>query len=168
MAVTGPNNTEALLSFDEILELEFGGCVTPINIHLRLVCVEYSKGFDTRIAVSKVLKWLAEHSDRQAQFLKEADAIAVEFKLLVEGADWTALKPLCGKFRKLMKELGLEAGVQIEPEEATDILDQLLLIDNVVWGVCPGAGGYDALALLVDGESKSLLKAIENIQKQLK
>lgn len=37
----------------------------------------------------------------------------------------------------------------IEPEEARELLDSLES-DELVWGVCPGAGGYDAVALLVE------------------
>lgn len=42
-----------------------------------------------------------------------------------------------------------EAKVPIEPEEQTALLDECSAIPGVIGGVVPGAGGYDAIALLI-------------------
>ena len=39
--------------------------------------------------------------------------------------------------------------VPIEPEAQTELLDALTALEGVYGGVVPGAGGYDALALLM-------------------
>jgi len=53
-----------------------------------------------------------------------------------------------------MKEMGNLSGVPIEPDEQTRLLDICVSQAGVVGGGVPGAGGYDAIWLLVcDPES---------------
>ena len=44
--------------------------------------------------------------------------------------------------------MGELSGCEIEPNIATYILDNLVNIEEIIYGICPGAGGYDAIALL--------------------
>jgi phosphomevalonate kinase len=46
--------------------------------------------------------------------------------------------------------------VPIEPEQQTQLLDACTAIDGVIGGVVPGAGGYDAIALLVEDKDEVL------------
>lgn len=75
---------------------------------------------------------------------------------------------LCiGPFEKLIqsiKDIRLNlrrltkfSGAEIEPIEQTELLDSCNLIPGVIGGVVPGAGGYDAICLLV------VEKAIKNV-----
>lgn len=48
-----------------------------------------------------------------------------------------------------MREMGTLAGVPIEPEEQTKLLDACVSQAGVIGGGVPGAGGYDAIWLLV-------------------
>ena len=48
-----------------------------------------------------------------------------------------------------MREMGKLAGVPIEPPEQTALLDTCVSVAGVVAGGVPGAGGYDAIWLLV-------------------
>ncbi|KAF8313104.1 Phosphomevalonate kinase [Clavulina sp. PMI_390] len=58
------------------------------------------------------------------------------------------------EIRKGMRAMGVAAGVPIEPPEQTALLDACLKIPGVVCGGVPGAGGYDAIwLLLIDTES---------------
>jgi phosphomevalonate kinase len=45
--------------------------------------------------------------------------------------------------------MGDLAGVPIEPKEQTALLDRCIAIPGVICGGVPGAGGYDAIWLLV-------------------
>ncbi|KAF8430167.1 ribosomal protein S5 domain 2-type protein [Tirmania nivea] len=67
--------------------------------------------------------------------------------------------------RKILREMGEAAGVPIEPPSQTKLLDYLSdECPGVIGGVVPGAGGYDAIALLVaDNED-----VINGIKEQLK
>jgi phosphomevalonate kinase len=51
--------------------------------------------------------------------------------------------------RRLVRKMSDEAGVPIEPAPQTDLLDACSALPGVLGGVVPGAGGYDAIALLV-------------------
>lgn len=51
--------------------------------------------------------------------------------------------------RELAKRMGAESGVPVEPDSQTELLDALGGVDGVYGGVVPGAGGFDAVAVLV-------------------
>lgn len=51
--------------------------------------------------------------------------------------------------RKYLKIMTLETGVSIEPDEQSNILDAVCKVKGVLGGVVPGAGGYDAICMLV-------------------
>lgn len=51
--------------------------------------------------------------------------------------------------RNLIREMGEAADVPIEPVEQETLLDVMSDLNGVLGGVVPGAGGYDAVALLV-------------------
>ncbi|KAF9531647.1 ribosomal protein S5 domain 2-type protein [Crepidotus variabilis] len=53
------------------------------------------------------------------------------------------------EIRSKMKEMGNFSGVPIEPDEQTRLLDVCVSQAGVVGGGVPGAGGYDAIWLLV-------------------
>jgi phosphomevalonate kinase len=48
-----------------------------------------------------------------------------------------------------MRDMGTRAGVPIEPREQTELIDACVAQAGVIAGGVPGAGGYDALWLLV-------------------
>ena len=51
----------------------------------------------------------------------------------------------------MLKSIGKLTGVEVEPDLLTAVLDELALQHaQVLYGICPGAGGYDSLCLLVD------------------
>lgn len=54
--------------------------------------------------------------------------------------------------RRLLKELGQGAGVEIEPDQQTDLLAASLAVPGVLAGAVPGAGGNDAVFVLTIGE----------------
>ncbi|KAH7479013.1 hypothetical protein PRIC1_009432 [Phytophthora ramorum] len=65
------------------------------------------------------------------------------------------------KFRGLMREMGTSAGVPIEPPEQTAILDETMKIPGVLVAGVPGAGGYDAICVVVLHER--VLQAVEDL-----
>lgn len=50
--------------------------------------------------------------------------------------------------RRHLKAMGDAAGVPIEPNEQTELIDKTLEIPGVIAALVPGAGGYDAIACL--------------------
>jgi len=64
--------------------------------------------------------------------------------------------------REKIRKMGELSNVPIEPPAQTELLDALTAgVEGVVGGVVPGAGGYDAVALLIrdDEETKTSLTA---------
>ncbi len=58
--------------------------------------------------------------------------------------------------RELMRSMGREAQVPIEPEEQTSLLDRTIETPGVVFAGVPGAGGFDAIfAVVIDPPSLS-------------
>mgnify|MGYP003363369559 FL=1 len=54
----------------------------------------------------------------------------------------------------------VESGAEIEPDEQTTLLDNCEALDGCLGGVVPGAGGYDAICLLVSENSiKKIIKS---------
>ncbi|EPY36026.1 phosphomevalonate kinase [Angomonas deanei] len=54
--------------------------------------------------------------------------------------------------RRLLREMGVAAGVKVEPEELTELLNDTAELPGVFAVGCPGAGGYDAVFALVLGD----------------
>lgn len=47
-----------------------------------------------------------------------------------------------------MRELSGLAKFDIEPAISREIIDYVMTFPSALWGICPGAGGYDAIAIL--------------------
>ncbi|KAK2624374.1 hypothetical protein QTJ16_006324 [Diplocarpon rosae] len=59
--------------------------------------------------------------------------------------------------RALIKDMTRESGVPIEPQEQTELLDAVTrAVRGVSGGVVPGAGGYDAVVLLVRDDEETM------------
>ncbi|KAF9648569.1 Phosphomevalonate kinase [Thelephora ganbajun] len=59
------------------------------------------------------------------------------------------LRTISENIRAKMREMGETSGVPIEPPQQTKLLDDCLAVTGVIAGGVPGAGGYDAIWLLV-------------------
>ncbi|KKZ62059.1 phosphomevalonate kinase [[Emmonsia] crescens] len=67
-----------------------------------------------------------------------------------EGNNFDAVSRLISHSRALLRTMTQKSGVPIEPKVQTELLDRLSSeVEGVIGGVVPGAGGYDAIALLV-------------------
>lgn len=65
--------------------------------------------------------------------------------------------------RGLLKQMGIEAKVDIEPDSQTEILDETLAIDGVVACGVPGAGGFDAIFAIVATEADSASESVREL-----
>lgn len=54
--------------------------------------------------------------------------------------------------RTKLRQVGIEAGVPVEPTELTGLLDETAQLPGVFATGCPGAGGYDAVFAIVLGD----------------
>ncbi|KAM0716864.1 hypothetical protein Q7P37_006716 [Cladosporium fusiforme] len=128
---------------------------------LRLVMCDVSCGSGTPSMVRKVLEWRKqepEEADRVWKDLQAAnESLAKEMRALAELPSKGAAKPdyqslrLCFKaIRKNIRTMGDKSGVPIEPASQTKLLDACETVQGVIGGTVPGAGGHDAIVLLIE------------------
>ena len=129
---------------------------------LRLVMCDVDCGSETVGMVKNVLSWRKtkpEEAIRLWQTLQQAnDDFALEFHDLASRSacsteDYESLRTVILAIRSLIREMSVKSGVPIEPEVQTKLIDACCRLPGVVGGVVPGAGGYDAIALLVEDKS---------------
>lgn len=70
-----------------------------------------------------------------------------------QSEDYEGLRTIILTIRSLIREISTKSGVPIEPEVQTKLIDACCRLPGVVGGVVPGAGGYDAVVLLVEDKS---------------
>lgn len=151
-------------------------CALPGRI--RLLMGDISGGSETPKLVSKVLNWRslnATQADALWSELNGANMSLVksledlhelqtsspeEYTTMVDfmsthTIDEVNFQPLCDVanafkcIRKALQELTRCTGAEIEPPQQTALLNKCNAMKGVLGGVVPGAGGYDAICLLV-------------------
>ncbi|KAF6760281.1 phosphomevalonate kinase [Ephemerocybe angulata] len=139
----------------------------------RILLADVDAGSDTPSLVGKVLKWRKDKSDEADALWKSLDQLnqslaQTRFKYIstLQPLQWQANpwqpekeQPIIETFfeahrvseqiREKMREMGTESGVPIEPTEQTKLLNACVGQAGVIGGGVPGAGGYDAVWLLV-------------------
>jgi phosphomevalonate kinase len=144
---------------------------------LRLVMCDVDCGSETPGMVKKVLAWRSENpeeGEKNWKSLQEGnDKLAAELtRLATEGegdgaAKYDKLRKIISSNRALIREMGEKSGVPIEPPQQSRLLDYCSKLEGVVGGVVPGAGGFDAIVLLVEDKQKAietLKEALETYQ----
>lgn len=142
---------------------------------LLLVMCDVDCGSETPGMVRKVLQWRKENAE-EARLLWNAiqqgtEETCRELRRLVEqegivdGDDrFTALADNILTIRSLVREMSSKSGVPIEPPVIRELLDFCSAGPGVVGGVAPGAGGYDAVALLVRNDGKTMGELAQRLE----
>ena len=125
---------------------------------IRLVMCDVDCGSQTPGMVKQVLAWRKQEPDEAnmlwTQLHRKNEALAAELTRLAESdgpaVSYQTLKQRVADIRVLIREMSRLSGVPIEPAPQTQLLDACSAIDGVIGGVVPGAGGFDAIALLVE------------------
>lgn len=143
------------------MEINKSGAILPAA--LRLVMCDVDCGSETVGMVKKVLSWRKANSEEAVllwrTLQKGNEDLAEELQRLGQEPELSSgsLENLGSIFltiRSLMREMSTKAGVPIEPKVQTHLLDACCQISGVVGGVVPGAGGFDAIALLVEDKQE--------------
>ncbi|EXJ94439.1 hypothetical protein A1O1_02835 [Capronia coronata CBS 617.96] len=157
------------LEMDRKWDVEVASRAVQIPESLLLVMCDVDCGSETPGMVRKVLQWRKEQAG-QADLLWNAlqqgtDELCQELRRLaqhegIESEEFKGLADIISTVRSLVREMSTKSGVPIEPPVITELLDYCTALPGVVGGVAPGAGGYDAVALLVknDGEAVQALQ----------
>jgi phosphomevalonate kinase len=137
---------------------------------IRMVMCDVDCGSQTPGMVKQMLAWREKENDEAnmiwAQLDKKNSALAAELTKLTDTAsgDYAQLKQAITDIRVLIQEMSRLSGVPMEPMEQTRLIDACSQVEGVIGGVVPGAGGYDAIALLIEDKED----VIANLQKLLK
>jgi phosphomevalonate kinase len=134
---------------------------------IRLVMCDVSCGSQTPGMVKQVLAWRKD-TGAEAEKVWEGlqnvnEGLAQELVKLAESEskDYSELRQRIQAIRQGIREMSKQSGVPIEPPAQTDLLDACSKVEGVVGGVVPGAGGYDAIALLIEDREEVVEKLRE-------
>lgn len=136
---------------------------TNVPRGVRLVMGDVDCGSSTPGMVKSVLKWRGEEqaaADALWDALESLNTGLIRLLDLGNASDGAWALNVCGQIRgirKLIRGMGMAAGVAIEPEEQTTLLDAASThLEGVLGGVVPGAGGYDAVVFLVKDDPAAI------------
>lgn len=149
-------------------------CALPPGI--KLLMGDVNGGSETPKLVSKVLKWrledpqssdvYAQLEDANESFIRELDNLWALYRedslRYAQSLEKDILQPLLNSIKNIrrgLQQLTQRSGAEVEPKEQTALLDQCSVLPGCLGGVVPGAGGYDAICLLVLESKLDDLKA---------
>lgn len=126
----------------------------PPGVALRMCDVDC--GSQTVGMVKQVLKWREADPEGSKKLWDELQARNVGLGTVLSSNKKEDIGAAVTKVRELVQKMGSASGVPIEPESQTTLLDALAQkVEGVYGGVVPGAGGFDALALLVKDDDET-------------
>lgn len=122
----------------------------------KLIMCDVDCGSETVGMVKKVLAWRAENAEVSKALWDELQVRNEKLATCLSSSDnlGETTKAFAG-IREKIREMSTLSGVPIEPPEQTQLLDALTEVEGVVGGVVPGAGGYDAVVLLVKDDEET-------------
>ncbi|KAK6200142.1 Phosphomevalonate kinase [Scheffersomyces amazonensis] len=139
--------------------------------HIRLLMGDIEGGSETPKLVSKVLQWKKDKPDESDPLYKALDTAnqkligvlsdlhnlykqdPVSYTSHIDSEVTTELSQTILDIRHNLQKLTKLSGAEIEPETQTKLLDNCRNLQGSFGGVVPGAGGYDAICLLVKDDS---------------
>lgn len=147
-------------------DMQITRCALPDG--LSLLMGDVKGGSATPSMVKTVLAWRKNNPERAGQVwtaLDEANMALVGTLTSLSSSHKSPelLEQLRNNFlsiRKYLKIMTRESGAAIEPGSQTRLLDACYKLDGVYGGCVPGAGGYDAIALVVDSTKIEDIKRI--------
>ena len=151
-------DTNPLAQWDTVVNKE--AAVMPKG--LLLVMCDVDCGSETVGMVKSVLEWRKQNPEASSILWSSLQAanedLAAQLRRLATRPvfppeDIDGLRKSILTIRSLLRGLSREAGVPIEPPVQTALIDACSQLPGVIGGVVPGAGGYDAVALLIEDKA---------------
>ena len=130
---------------------------------LQLLMCDVDCGSETVGMVRKVLEWKKEKPEEATHLWNQLQEINEQFaqelqrlslKPAASDLTFSKLRQVMSSIRSYIREMSTRSKVPIEPQVQTDLIDACCRIEGVVAGVVPGAGGFDAIALLVHDDQE--------------
>lgn len=172
--VGSPGFEERLFSVVEDLDSEHPWDTECVDFGMKLprgmqmVLCDVECGSQTPSMVKKVLEWRRQNQ-KEADILWAAlqtnnEKLRLEIKRLAQtsdaetASDYSNVRTYIERARNHIRTMTRKSGVPVEPSVQTELLDTASKIDGVIGGVVPGAGGYDAIVLLIQDSATVLNK----------
>ncbi|KAA8912366.1 hypothetical protein TRICI_003483 [Trichomonascus ciferrii] len=149
-------------TIDQPWDVTMEPCSMPTG--LSLLMGDVKGGSETPKMVSTVLKWKKEKPEESSEIWKSLDksnmalinllsklnslSTPTEYKWPLQG-HLLQMSDMIKTIRQYLRLMSEKSGVPIEPPEQTRLLDACSSVPGVIGGVVPGAGGYDAICLVV-------------------
>ena len=153
------------LDFEHKWDVEIAPQAVKVPNSLLLLMCDVDCGSETPGMVRNILKWRKENPE-QAGMLWTAiqqgsNDLCQELRRLselggIETPGYQELADIIQTIRSLVREMSHKSEVPVEPPVITELLDFCTGLPGVVGGMAPGAGGYDAVALLVKNDEDTL------------
>ncbi|KAK5658266.1 hypothetical protein OQA88_2241 [Cercophora sp. LCS_1] len=134
-------------------EVMTGEASLPTGVALRMIDVDC--GSQTVGMVKQVLTWRSSYPDAAKALWNELQQKNEALAAVLKNGRTHEIRDATHAVRALVREMGNASGVPIEPQSQTELLDDLEGVQGVYGGVVPGAGGYDAIALLVKDDEET-------------
>jgi phosphomevalonate kinase len=153
------------LDVDHKWDVEIAHEAVKVPSSLLLLMCDVDCGSETPGMVRQVLQWRKDNPEEAgvlwAAIQQGADDLRQELHRLsevegIETASYQVLNDIILTIRSLVREMSAKSKVPVEPPVITELLDYCTSLDGVVGGMAPGAGGYDAVALLVENNEKAV------------
>ena len=169
-------NKSKINNFIEYLKSEYIPNILFLNennkyLKNKIYFVSIEIGSDTRIFVKKVLEY-ANNKKKDKLFdddlfsqLNALNEKIINLFLNNSNIDNSLIKELCIKYRIILRKISEESKVDIEPGILTPLLDNLIKLDDIIYAICPGAGGYDSIIIMAKDKinESELFKNINDI-----
>lgn len=141
------------------VEVQKEGLAIPDGIGLRMADVDC--GSESVGMAKKVLSWKAADPDRAVPLWTDLQRRNETLAQSLRDGKVDELPAKLNSVRELIREMGQLSDVPIEPESQTELLDAASGVDGVYGGVVPGAGGYDAVVLVMKNDEATLKRVEE-------
>ncbi|PFH62369.1 hypothetical protein XA68_13963 [Ophiocordyceps unilateralis] len=128
------------------VEIDSGGMRIPDGLTLHMCDVD--GGTQSVGMAKKVLSWRSRHPETCSELWQRLQTANDALADHLRSGTVDQLPDAIRAIRVLLRDMGKLSDVPIEPESQTELLDAVSAVDGVYGGVVPGAGGFDALALL--------------------
>lgn len=142
-----PALTELINGSTWDFEITKEGVNLPPGTVLRMCDVDC--GSQTVSMVKKVLQWREANPEVAKKLWDELQLRNVKLGAILSEGKVDEIRPAVADIRELIRSMGTQSSVPIEPESQMELLDALMAVEGVYNGVVPGAGGFDAVTLLM-------------------
>ncbi|KAG5987485.1 hypothetical protein E4U43_005052, partial [Claviceps pusilla] len=143
------------------VDIQTNALSLPPGLALRMCDVDC--GSQTVGMVKKVLAWRARDAHASHALWDDLQRQNDHLAAVLKDARLSDLPAAIDRVRALIRQMGHQSDVPIEPDSQTQLLDAISALDGVYGGVVPGAGGFDALALLMQDDQETRARVEERL-----